>query len=96
MATTKPTAAQIAEAEAAAAAEAAAIAEAEAKAAELAAAAEAAQAAEPVVEGLALVDILHLGAKSGEWVAVPESQVKPLIAAGAFDVNATKPQPEFL
>lgn len=48
------------------------------------------------VEGLALVDIPHLGAKCGEWIAVDAETAEQLKAAGALDVNAPKPESEFL
>lgn len=50
----------------------------------------------PTVEGLALVDIGHLNAKCGEWITVDAEVAKHLQAAGAFDVNAPKPETEFL
>ena len=44
------------------------------------------------VEGLALVDIPRLGAKCGEWIAVPAEEAKSLVESGEFDINAPKPE----
>jgi len=44
------------------------------------------------VEGLALVDIYQVNAKSGEWVSLPADLAKSLEDAGAFDPKAQKPK----
>lgn len=43
------------------------------------------------VEGLALVDIHHIGAKCGEWISIPADLAKALQDNGEFDPKAPRP-----